>query len=342
MQDPTIEIIRPSMVEAKVINDKHSRITLEPFERGFGYTLGNALRRILLSSMPGCAVTEVRIDGVLHEYSTVEGVREDVLDILLNLKGLVVKMLPRDDTHTRDQAVLTLKKSGAGPVTAADIELVDGVEIINPDHHIAMLDKGAKLKMQLTVRRDRGYATAESRSHDDDESRAVGTISLDASFSPINKVSYTVESARVGQRTDMDRLILDIITNGAIKPKDAVSRAATILHDQIEVFVNFEESVVRQQRRVEPKIPPILLKPVAELDLTMRSANCLKQEHIYYIGDLVQRTETELMRTPNLGRKSLTEIKEVLAQHDLELGAQLENWPPMSFDSNRGSFGIGM
>jgi DNA-directed RNA polymerase subunit alpha len=324
MQDPTVEFLRPRLVEAKTVDNKYSKITIEPLERGFGHTLGNALRRIMLSSMPGCAVTEVRIEGVLHEYSTLDGVQEDVIDILMNLKSLPVIM------HTRNEAVVTLRKRGPGVATAADIELVDDIELVNPDHHIATLSQDAELDMEITIRRGRGYETAESRMKDTDETRSVGVIQLDASFSPINKISYAVEDARVEQLTDLDRLVLEIESNGTIDPEVAVRRAATILHDQISVFVNLEESMVQNQVEEEPEIDPSLLKPVDDLELTVRSANCLKAENIYYIGDLVQHTETELLKTPNLGKKSLTEIKDVLAQRNLTLGVKLENWPPPS------------
>lgn len=336
MQDPTIQFIRPRLVEAKNIDEKHSRITIEPLERGFGYTLGNALRRILLSSMPGCAITDVQIEGVLHEYSALEGVQEDVIDILMNLKSMALKM------HTREEAVLTLKKKGPGAVSAADVKLIDDVEVVDPGHHIATLSKDARLEMTFTVRRGRGYETAESRLHDTDETRAVGVIHLDASFSPVNKIAYSVEDARVGQRTDLDRLVIEIETNGSIDPETSVKRAATILHDQIAVFVNLEESMVQSQASEEPKIDPMLLKPVDDLELTVRSANCLKAESIYYIGDLVQHTETELLKTPNLGKKSLTEIKDVLAQRNLELGVKLENWPPPSRSNDDRGTGVGM
>jgi DNA-directed RNA polymerase subunit alpha len=336
MQDPTVEFLRPRLVEAKTIDKQHSRITIEPLERGFGHTLGNALRRIMLSSMPGCAVTEVRIEGVLHEYSTLEGVQEDVIDILMNLKSLPVVM------YDRDEAVVTLRKSGAGAVTAEDIELVNDVELVDPTHHIATLSKDAELDMELTIRRGRGYETAESRLKESDESRAVGVIQLDASFSPINRISYSVEDARVEQLTDLDRLVMDIESNGSIDPETAVRRAATILHDQISVFVNLEESMVQSQVEEEPEIDPSLLKPVDDLELTVRSANCLKAENIYYIGDLVQHTETELLKTPNLGKKSLTEIKDVLAQRNLALGVKLENWPPASLIKEGDGIHLGM
>lgn len=324
MQDPTVEFLRPRLMEAKTIDAQHSRITIEPLERGFGHTLGNALRRIMLSSMPGCAVTEVRIEGVLHEYSTLEGVQEDVIDILMNLKSLPVIM------HTRNKAVVSLRKKGPGVATAADIQLDDDIELVDVDHHIATLSKDAELDMDITIRRGRGYQTAESRLNDEDASRAVGVIQLDASFSPITRISYAVEDARVKQLTDLDRLILEIESNGSIDPEVAVRRAATILHDQISVFVNLEESMVQSMVEEEPEIDATLLKPVDDLELTVRSANCLKAENIYYIGDLVQHTETELLKTPNLGKKSLTEIKDVLAQRGFTLGWKIENWPPAS------------
>lgn len=336
MQDPTVKFLKPRLVEAKSIDKHHSKITIEPLERGFGHTLGNALRRIMLSAMPGCAVTEVRIEGVLHEYSTLEGVQEDVIDILMNLKSMPVIM------HNRSETTVTLHKKGAGVVTAGDIELTDDVELVNPDHHIATLSKDAELEMVLIIRRGRGYETAESRAKDSDESRAVGVIQLDASFSPINKISYSVEDARVEQSTDLDRLVMEIESNGSVDPEVAVRRAATILHDQIAVFVNLEESMVQSQVKEEPEIDPALLKPVDDLELTVRSANCLKAERIYYIGDLVQNTENELLKTPNLGKKSLTEIKDVLAQRDLALGTKLENWPPASLAKEDENVPIGM
>ncbi len=335
MQDPTVEFLRPRLVEVRRINEKHSRIAIEPLERGFGYTLGNALRRILLSSMPGCAVTDVRIEGVLHEYSVLEGVQEDVIDILMNLKSLVLKM------HTRNEAILSLKKKGPGAVSAADIELIDDVEVTEPTHHLATLSKGAKLDMEIKVQRGRGYQTVESRLQDTEDTSVGGVIHLDASFSPVKKISYSVEDARVAQRTDLDRLVLNIQSDGSIDAETCIRRAATILHDQISVFVNLEESIAQSQSDEKPKINPILLKPVDELELTVRSANCLKAESIYYIGDLVQHTENELLKTPNLGKKSLTEIKDVLDRQNLQLGAKLENWPPPSLAKYDG-VGIGI
>ena len=332
MQDSTVEFLRPRLTEAKSIDACHSRITIEPLERGFGHTLGNALRRVMLSSMPGCAVTEVRIEGVLHEYSTLEGVQEDVIDILMNLKSMPVIM------HTRNKAVVSLQKKGPGVVTADDIALDDDIEMVDPGHYIATLSKDAALDMDITIRRGRGYQTAEGRLRESDVSRAVGVIPLDASFSPITRISYAVEDARVQQLTDLDRLVLEIESNGSIDPEAALRRAATILHDQISVFVNLEESMVQSGEEEQPEIDAALLRSVDDLELTVRSANCLKAENIYYIGDLVQHTETELLKTPNLGKKSLTEIKDVLAQRGLALGWKIENWPPASlFKEDQGT-----
>ena len=328
MQDLTAEFLKPRLVDVQSVDKTHAKITLEPLERGFGYTLGNALRRILLSSMPGCAVTEVKIDGVLHEYSTLEGVQEDVIDILLNLKNLSFRM------HARDQAVLSISKKGPGVVTAADIQLEHDVEIVDPDHIIAHLSRDGKLDMELTVVRGRGYEPVDARTVPE-ENKIIGVMQLDASYSPIRRVSYEVENARVEQRTDLDKLILDIETNGAIDPEEAIRRAATILHEQISVFVNLEETAAEAPADEEPEVDPLLLRPVDDLELTVRSANCLKAENIYYIGDLIQRTEVELLKTPNLGKKSLTEIKDVLAMRGLSLGMKLENWPPSSLKKEK-------
>lgn len=321
MQDSTAEFLKPRLVDVQTSDDKHAKIVIEPLERGFGYTLGNALRRILLSSMPGSAITEVKIDGVLHEYSTVEGVQEDVIDILLNLKGVALNL------HARDSAVLKLSKKGSGAVTAADIQIEHDVEVVNPEHVICHLSKDGSIEMELTVTRGRGYRPVETRI-DPEENKSIGLMQLDASYSPVNKVSYSVDNARVEQRTDLDKLILEIETNGAIDPEEAVRRAATILHEQISVFVNLEETSADAPSADEPEVDPVLLRPVDDLELTVRSANCLKAENIYYIGDLIQRTEVELLKTPNLGKKSLTEIKDVLAQRGLSLGMKLEAWPP--------------
>jgi DNA-directed RNA polymerase subunit alpha len=319
--------LKPKIVNVEGLGPSHAKVTMEPFERGYGHTLGNALRRVLLSSMDGFAPTEVTISGVVHEYSTIEGIQEDVVDILLNLKGVVLKL------HNRDEAVLTLKKAGAGSVTARDIELSHDVEIINPDHHIAHLAANGKLDMQIKVERGRGYVPGNVRVVGDEETKAIGKIVLDASYSPVRRVSYAVESARVEQRTDLDRLVVDIETNGVIKPEDAVRQAARILVDQLSVFAALEGTSERGDGGPKtPTIDPILMRPVDDLELTVRSANCLKAENIYYIGDLIQRTENELLKTPNLGRKSLNEIKEVLASRGLTLGMKLENWPPAGLE----------
>jgi DNA-directed RNA polymerase subunit alpha len=322
------DFLKPKIVTVENVGPSHARVTMEPFERGYGHTLGNALRRVLLSSMDGFAPTEVTIAGVVHEYSTIEGVQEDVVDILLNLKGVVLKL------NSRDEALLTLKKSGAGAVTAKDIEVSHDVEIINPDHLIAHLAANGKLDMQIKVERGRGYAPGNVRIVGDEESKSIGKIVLDASYSPVRRVSYAVESARVEQRTDLDRLVFDIETNGVIKPEDAVREAATILMDQLKPFANLEARNTGGTDRDDSTgvVDPILLRPVDDLELTVRSANCLKAENIYYIGDLIQRTENELLKTPNLGRKSLNEIKEVLASRGLTLGMKLENWPPASLE----------
>lgn len=325
MQRSVNEFLSPRHIDVQEISATRAKVTLEPLERGFGHTLGNALRRILLSSMPGCAVTEVEIEGVLHEYSTIEGVQEDVIEILLNLKGVAVAL------HNGDEATLTLSKSEAGPVTAADIQLNQDVEIANPEHVIAHLSEGGSLNMQLKIARGRGYVPADLRLSDEDESRTIGRLLLDATYSPVHLVSYVVESARVEQRTDLDKLVIDIESNGTIDPEECIRRAATILQQQLAVFVDLEggKDQVNDEPE-EPEIDPILLRPVDDLELTVRSANCLKAEQIYYIGDLIQRTEVELLKTPNLGKKSLTEIKDVLASKGLSLGMRLENWPPAS------------
>jgi len=328
MQGKVNEFLKPRIVDVQFINDKHAKVVLEPLERGFGHTLGNALRRILLSSMPGCAVTGAEIEGVLHEYSTIEGVQEDVMDILLNLKGVALRM------HNRDAATLRLSKRGPGAVTAGDIVLDHDVEVVNPEYVIANLTKEGELKMTLNVAMGRGYEPATSRINRDEESRPIGNLQLDASYSPVRRVSYSVDSARVEQRTDLDKLIIDIETNGTIDPEEAIRRAATILQDQLSVFVELKGKEEVKQTSYEADIDPILLRPVDDLELTVRSANCLKAESIYFIGDLIQRTEVELLKTPNLGKKSLTEIKDVLASRGLSLGMRLENWPPAGLKDN--------
>ncbi|KPK39921.1 MAG: DNA-directed RNA polymerase subunit alpha [Gammaproteobacteria bacterium SG8_47] len=321
MQGSVSELLKPRLVDVQRLGETRARVTLEPLERGFGHTLGNALRRILLSSMVGAAVTEVEIDGVLHEYTTIEGLQEDIIDVLLNLKGLAIRM-------SRDEATLTLSKKGLGPVTAADITLDHDVEIINPEHVIAHLTKSGDLNMRLKVERGRGYQPANQKSAAEDEDRPIGRLQLDATFSPVSRVSYVVESARVEQRTDLDKLVIELETNGTVDPEGAIRSAATILQDQLSSFVDLRARAEESQPTHEPEIDPILLRPVDDLELTVRSANCLKAEQIYYIGDLIQRTEVELLKTPNLGKKSLTEIKDVLASRGLSLGMRLENWPP--------------
>ena len=325
MKGSVTELLKPRLVDVQSIDERHSRIVMEPLERGFGHTLGNALRRILLSSIPGCAISEARIEGVLHEYSSLEGVQEDIIDILLNLKTVAIRM------QGRDTATLTLKKKGPGTVTAADIDLVEDVEIVNPDQVIANLTDAGNLDMVLTVTTGRGYAPATlQRALDDEATRPIGSLLIDASYSPVRRVTYTVEAARVEQRTDLDKLIIELETNGTVNPEETIRLAATILRDQLGSFVNLETSVAEESAEQEETFDPILLRSVDDLELTVRSANCLKAEDIFYIGDLVQKTEVELLKTPNLGRKSLTEIKDVLASHDLSLGIRLENWPPAS------------
>lgn len=323
MQRSVNDFLTPKNIGVQQINQTHAKVTLEPLERGFGHTLGNALRRILLSSMPGAAITEVEIDGVLHEYSSIEGVHEDVMDILLNLKGVAARL------HEREEANLTLVKEGPGIVTAGDIQTDHGIEITNPEHVIAHLSEGAKVNMRLKIVKGRGYEAADTR-ESAEETRGVGRLQVDATYTPVRKVAYHVESARVEQRTDLDRLVIDLETNGTIDPEDAIRKAATILQQQLAIFVDLEREKEPEPTEEKEDIDPILLRPVDDLELTVRSANCLKAENVYYIGDLVQRTEVELLKTPNLGKKSLTEIKDVLADKGLSLGMRLENWPPGS------------
>ena len=304
MVHSSLEFLTPKSIQVEQQSSTLATVTLEPLERGFGHTLGNALRRILLSSMPGCAIVEAEIDGVLHEYSTIEGVQEDVIEILLNLKGVAVRL------NATDEAELTLDKKGPGVVTAGDFQVDHDVEIANPEHVIATLNERGSLKLRAMVGRGRGYEPADIRAGDEETNRVIGSLLLDATYSPVQRVAYKVDSARVEQRTDLDKLIIDLETNGTIDPEEAIRRAATILQQQVAVFVDL-------QGEKEP-------------ELTVRSANCLKAENIYYIGDLIRRTEVELLKTPNLGKKSLTEIKDVLASRGLALGMRLENWPPSS------------
>lgn len=319
--------LKPRIINVEALGPGHSKVEMEPFERGYGHTLGNALRRVLLSSMTGYAPTEVSITGVVHEYSTIDGVQEDVVDLLLNLKGVVFKL------HSREAVNLTLKKEGKGPVLASDIELSHDVELINPDHVIANLAENGNLEMQIKVEQGRGYVPGNVRRLSEDTNKTIGRIVLDASFSPVRRVSYTVEAARVEQSTDFDRLIMNIETNGVVSAEEAVRYAARILVDQLSVFAALEgtESASEAPSQVPP-VDPTLLRPVDDLELTVRSANCLKAESIYYIGDLIQRSENELLKTPNLGRKSLNEIKEVLASRGLTLGMKLDNWPPQGLE----------
>jgi DNA-directed RNA polymerase subunit alpha len=327
MTDSVTEFLKPRIVNVQPITATRAKVTLEPLERGFGHTLGNALRRILLSSMPGSAITEVEISDVLHEYTTLEGVQEDVLEVLLNLKQVAIIM------HTRDEATLKLQKKGPGQVLASDITLDHDVEIANPDMVIATLTKSGEINMTLNVRRGRGYHPAAARQGGAGDERPIGMLQVDASFSPIREVAYSVEAARVEQNTGLDRLVIELETNGTIDPEEAIRRSASILRDQLSVFVDLEaEAAESVSEPEEPAIDPILLRPVDDLELTVRSANCLKAENIFLIGDLIQRTEVELLKTPNLGKKSLTEIKDVLARRGLSLGMRLEHWPPENIE----------
>ncbi len=319
------EMLTPKVLKVHSESKNHSRVVLEPLERGFGHTLGNALRRILMSSMPGSAITEVSIDGVLHEYSTIEGVQEDVVNILLNLKDVAIRM------SVGDEALLTLTKQGPCQITAADIQVTHGVEILNPELIIANLNENGKINMTLKVEKGIGFHSTDTfvRLLDDEvQQKSVGKLKIDNTFSPVKKVAYFVDNARVENRTDLDKLTIDLQTNGTIDPEEAIRISASILQRQLHAFVDmkFEES--RSDNKERNDYDPVLLRPVDDLELTVRSANCLKAENIYYIGDLVQKSENELLKTPNLGKKSLTEIKDVLASRSLSLGMKLENWPP--------------
>jgi len=318
------DFLKPKVVDIQRKGGHQSRIILEPLERGFGHTLGNSLRRILLSSMPGAAVTEVEIDGVLHEYSTIEGVQDDVIEILLNIKKLAFVL------KGREEVTVVLKKEGAGKVTGADIKLDHDIELVNPELVLTTLGNNGKINMKLKVSRGIGYVPSTTRMIDQisSETLQIGTLKLDATFTPVNRVTYSVENARVEQRTNLDKLIIDIETNGTIDPEDAINSAAAILKDQLSVFVDIKAVAEEIVKTPEALIDPALLQTIDELDLTVRSANCLKAENIYYLGDLVRRTENELLKTPNLGKKSLNEIKELLSSKNLSLGMHIENWPP--------------
>ena len=325
MQGSVIDFLKPKLVEIEQITPTRAKVTLEPLERGFGHTLGNALRRILLSSMPGTAATEVEIDGVDHEYGTKEGVQEDIIEILLNLKGLAVKLEGKNDV------MVTIYKSGVGTVTASDIIHDGHVEITNPDHVICHLTGATEISMRIKIESGRGYVPASLRIHNEDDERPIGRLLIDATYSPVERIAYSVESARVEQRTDLDKLVIDIETDGTIEPEQAIRRASTILAEQLEAFVDLRPNTEPVEEEEVPQFDPLLLRPVDDLELTVRSANCLKAEAIEYLGDLVQRTEVELLKTPNLGKKSLTEIKDVLASRGMSLGMRLEDWPPASF-----------
>jgi DNA-directed RNA polymerase subunit alpha len=325
MQNNPYEFLTPREIAVETLTPFHARVTLEPLESGFGHTLGTTLRRILLSSMPGAAIVEVKIDGVLHEYGSIPGVQEDVIEILLNLKNVAIKLFGREEV------TLKLNKKGPGPLLAGDIEPEHDVQIVNPELLIAHLNDNVELHMTLRVVLGRGYQTVSARSRLLEESKTgIGTLRINASFSPVRRVAYTVESARVEQRTNLDKLIIDLETNGTLDPEEAIRRSATILQQQLAPFVDLRSSPLMKEANNQQAINPIYLRPVDDLELTVRSANCLKAESIFYIGDLVQRTETDLLKTPNLGKKSLTEIKNVLAAHALSLGTRLDNWPPAS------------
>ena len=321
------ELIRPNKLEVTAGDDNRRVATLvaEPLERGFGLTLGNALRRVLLSSLQGAAITSVHIDGVLHEFSSIPGVREDVTDIIMNIKDIAIKMQAEGPKR------VVLKKQGPGVVTAGDIAVTGDIQILNPELVICHLDDGAEIRMEFTVNNGKGYVAAE---HNRAEDSPIGLIPVDSLFSPVKKVSYRVENTREGQKLDYDKLTLTVETNGSITPEDAVAFSARILQDQLNIFVNFEEP---RREEVSPSIPelafnPALLKKVDELELSVRSANCLKNDNLVYIGDLIQKSEAEMLRTPNFGHKSLNEIKEVLAQMGLHLGMEVTGWPPENIE----------
>lgn len=331
-QNNPFEFLTPREIAVETLSPFHAKIVLEPLERGFGHTLGNTLRRILLSSMPGAAITEVTIDGVLHEYGSIAGVQEDVVEILLNLKGVAIKM------HDRAEVTLNLTKSGAGVVTAGDIQTEHDVEVVNPEHVIAHLNESGSINMTLKVMLGRGYQPALTRERKGEGKTGIGVLNIDASFSPVRRVSYVVDNARVEQRTNLDKLIIDLETNGTLNPEEAIRRSATILQQQLATFVDLQSApAVEEKATSDETVNPIYYRPVDDLELTVRSANCLKAENIFFIGDLVQRTESDLLKTPNLGKKSLTEIKNVLASHGLALGTRIDGWrsPSATDDSKK-------
>ncbi|WP_298744074.1 DNA-directed RNA polymerase subunit alpha [uncultured Brevundimonas sp.] len=322
------ELIRPEkpQIEAGADPLRKARLVAEPLERGFGVTLGNALRRVLLSSLQGAAVTAIQIDGVVHEFSSLEGVREDVVDIVLNIKQLALRM------HAEGPKRMTLRATGPGPVTAGQIDVPSDIEVLNPGHVICTLDDGASVRMELTVQNGKGYVASEFNRPED---APIGLIAVDALYSPVKRVAYRVEPTRQGQSLDYDKLVLEVETNGAVSPVDAVAYASRILQDQLQIFITFDEpKKAVEQADGKPDLPfnPALLKKVDELELSVRSANCLKNDNIVYIGDLIQKTEGEMLRTPNFGRKSLNEIKEVLTTMGLSLGMDVPNWPPENIE----------
>jgi len=321
------ELIRPEkpQVEAGSDSSRKARMIAEPLERGFGVTLGNSLRRVLLSSLQGAAVTAIQIDGVVHEFSSIEGAREDVVDIVLNIKQLALRM------HAEGPKRMSLRATGPGPVTAGMIEAPSDIEILNKDHVLLTLDEGATVRIEFTVQSGKGYVPAERNRPED---APIGLIAIDALYSPVKRVAYRVEPTRQGQSLDYDKLILEVETNGAVSPVDAVAYAARILQDQLQLFITFDEPKKKSADEAKPELPfnPALLKKVDELELSVRSANCLKNDNIVYIGDLIQKTEGEMLRTPNFGRKSLNEIKEVLAGMGLHLGMDVPNWPPENIE----------
>lgn len=320
------DFLTPKEILVEEVDSNNSKIVLEPLERGFGHTLGNALRRIILSSIPGAAVSEAKINGVLHEFGSIDGVKEDVINILLNLKGLSVRLSDQEEVE------ISVNKSGSGDIKGSDFDLPAGVEIVNPDHVVATLADKGSLEMTAKVTKGRGYVPVDIIALAESEDTEVGSLKIDASYSPIKKVSYSVENARVENRTDLDKLILEVETNGTIDPEEIVRLAATILQRQLMAFAELGFETEEPEEDETPPVDPIMLRPVDELELTVRSANCLKVEKIHYIGDLVTRKESDLLRTPNLGRKSLNEIKEVLAARGLSLGLELENWPPSNVE----------
>jgi DNA-directed RNA polymerase subunit alpha len=321
------ELIKPTKLDFVSDSDnvRTASVVAEPLERGYGLTLGNALRRVLLSSLQGAAVTAIQIDGVLHEFSSIPGVREDITDFVLNVKEIALKMGGEGPKR------LTLTKQGPGAVTAGDIKVTGDIEVLNPDLVLCHLDDGAEVNIEFTVDTGKGYVPADRNRPDD---APIGFIPVDALFSPVRRVSYKVDATRAGESLDKDKLTLTVETNGAVTPEDSVAYAARILQDQLSVFVNFEEPSKEKTAEIPPELAfnPALLKKVDELELSVRSANCLKNDNIVYIGDLIQKTEAEMLRTPNFGRKSLNEIKEVLAQMGLHLGMDVPNWPPENID----------